>query len=121
MFDVDLDRTRFALQVRCVRIDSQGFVARWPKWGTITLNGRTIVEIKTTSNPNAKKRKDAAYDICSVVNRGENSFSINKHGDLETYVTGVYLIEKRSDQQIIDQFMNSEHIHRQRAVDSSKA
>lgn len=116
-----IDKTRFEIQVRCVRLDETGFVAHWPKWGFVSLNGRNVYEIKSASNPNAKKRKDAPLDIGHLINKGENSLAVTKHNDNDSFVAGLYLVEKKSERTLIQQFLAADHFSRDRAIDMSKA
>lgn len=129
VFDVALDRSRFSLKLRSVQIDEIGFIATWPKWGYVSVNGTRIQEFKTQPNPNAKKRKDTSIEITNLVQRGENVLEVCKSNDNEAYVACIYLVEKLTERQLIDKFIAAPHIprastiaileHRQSAEDVS--
>mmetsp|Transcript_3772 Transcript_3772/g.8040 ORF Transcript_3772/g.8040 Transcript_3772/m.8040 type:complete len:443 (+) Transcript_3772:745-2073(+) len=114
--DMSFEKSRYEVQVRCVKLDETGFVAHWPKWGYITVNGRNVYEIKSASNPNAKKRKDAPLDIGQFINKGENSLAVTKNNDTDSFVCGLYLVEKKSERALIQQFLTAEHVSREKAL-----
>jgi hypothetical protein len=118
--EVAPDKSRFEIQVRCVKLDDSGFVSRWPKWGFVSVNGRNVYEIKSSANPNAKKRKDAPLDIGQLISRGENSLSVTKMNDNDPYVAGLYLVEKKSERALIQQFLSADHVSRDNALALSK-
>eukprot|EP00359_Climacostomum_virens_P002310 CAMPEP_0204914694 /NCGR_PEP_ID=MMETSP1397-20131031/12596_1 /ASSEMBLY_ACC=CAM_ASM_000891 /TAXON_ID=49980 /ORGANISM="Climacostomum Climacostomum virens, Strain Stock W-24" /LENGTH=277 /DNA_ID=CAMNT_0052086399 /DNA_START=447 /DNA_END=1277 /DNA_ORIENTATION=+ len=118
IFDVTLDRKRFELQMRSVRIDETGFIPHWPKWGHIAVNGTKVHEFKTNSNPNAKKRKDSTFELTSFISLGENTIEVCKSNDNEAYVVGIFLIEKNTERQLIDKYLAAPHISREMSISS---
>jgi E3 SUMO-protein ligase PIAS1 len=120
MFDIDYDRSRYEVQVRCVKVDSTGFAVQWPKCCSVSINGRRVWEVKASARPKARKRRDTSLNVSCYVIKGENSFAVSKRLDDEAYVAGVYLVEKKSEGQLIQEVLDAPRFSRESSVATSK-
>lgn len=92
------------IQIRCLKLDNQGYLNTWPAYGRLEANHKLIREFKTNKNPNAKKRKDEPMNITILLQEGKNQISLVKEMDDFAYVLGIFLVEKKTPEQIVLKF-----------------
>lgn len=82
------------VQVRCVKITSNGFYQRWPKEGSLLVNNKILEDF--VSPPNmvesliARKRWDRPFVVNNLVPGAQNQVAVVKRKDTESYAYGLY-------------------------------
>ena len=88
------------VQVRCLKLDGSGFTQQWPKLGCLVLNEALAQEFRPPQNHNAKKRKDEPLNVTMIL-KNQNSISIVKMNDPDTYVAGVFIVSIKKEEEVI--------------------
>lgn len=97
------------VEVRCIRLEEKSHEQTWPHSGELILNQYKYLEFKPLQqNSSLKKRKDEKF-FSRDIRAGMNHFwlKFNPKSDPrnpraeETYVVGVYLVRKLSNEDLI--------------------
>ena len=83
---------KFLVQIRCVRLDEQGYVYHWPRDCSIVLNGKTLCSFAQPPCTSSRKRKDSAVQL-SGLNAGENQVMVVRQREELGYAFGVFIVE----------------------------
>ncbi|CAG9320164.1 unnamed protein product [Blepharisma stoltei] len=94
-------RGELQVQIRCIRLDGIGYTQKWPKHGSLSINGKNAMEFTVSKNPNAKQRKDEILNISVLLANGKNTVGLLKYNDLDTYAAAVLLIKQKSEDTLI--------------------
>lgn len=80
------------LQIRCIRLDEEGFTYHWPKESSVLLNGRVISSFTQPPSASSRKRKDTAVTLTGLAT-GEQQLLVLRQRDEAFYAYGVFLVE----------------------------
>lgn len=80
------------LQIRCIRLDEQGYTYHWPKDCSIVLNGKTLCSFAQPPCTSSRKRKDSAVQL-SGLQVGENQVMVVRQREDMGYAFGVFIAE----------------------------
>lgn len=92
---------RMRVQIRCMKVDGEGFNNTWPTGGAIILNNVTIMEPHKLP-----ERSDKPLDITNLLVGGENQISVLKYKDFQYYASGVFLIEVLDSYQLAQKIVS---------------
>lgn len=111
-FDVDrqtLDAIKGAggvlqVQMRCLKLDAEGYEHSWPKHGWLRFNGKQLQPLtQPPENTSARKRKDEPFNVTTLVTSGRNAVEIIQYNDDDVYVGIVFLVNKKKAEKLCDE------------------
>ena len=98
------DRRR-SIQIRCVRLDSQGFVQHWPKDCTIYINTKAIYTLSQPPASSTRKRKDSPLSLSNFPHNSHNSIMVVKQKEEEVYAFGVFVVETLTVEELLNRYL----------------
>ena len=111
---------KYQVQLRCLKLDGKSHFMTWPQTGYLIINSKIAMKFETSSNPNARKRKDEPLNITTILNPGKNSIEVIQLNDSNLYALSVFLIYKKTENEYIEEikknrlsfFQTKEFIHK---------
>ena len=98
-----------SIQIRCIRLDSQGFVQHWPKDCTIYINSKAIYTISQPPASSTRKRKDTQLKLSNFPPGSQNSIMVMKQKEEDVYAFGVFIVETLPVEEVLNRYLY-EHI-----------
>jgi MIZ/SP-RING zinc finger len=95
------------IQLRCIKLDGKSFFMCWPSKGHLIVNGKIAMRFETSSNPNAKKRKDELLNITTILTPGKNEIGIYQINDPNVYAVGLFLVSRKSEIALISEIRSN--------------
>lgn len=92
------------MQIRCLRIDTEGLEVSFPKWGGVSVNGSKLLKLEQPpENTSARKRVDHPLRVSNADLRcGRNSLDIfceAKDENAYSNVAVVYLTKNKTPEE----------------------
>ena len=86
---------RRLLQIRCIRLDEEGFTYHWPIECTVLLNGKSLFTFAQPPASCSRKRKDSSLTI-SALGIGHNQAMVMRQKEEDEYAFGIFIVEVMS-------------------------
>lgn len=99
------DGRRRSIQIRCVRLDSQGFVQHWPKDCTIYINTKAIYTLSQPPASSTRKRKDSPLSLSNFPQNSHNSIMVVKQKEEDVYAFGVFIVETLTVEEVLNRYL----------------
>ena len=87
-------------QLRCIRLDTEGYAYHWPKDCVIVVNNKTLCSLTQPPPTSSRKRKDHAIAIPEV-KVGANDIIVIKQKEDYEYAFGVFIVERLPAETVI--------------------
>jgi len=87
-------------QLRCLRLDTEGYAYHWPKDCVIVVNNKTLCSLTQPPPTSSRKRKDSAIAIPEVKVGANDIIVIKQKEDFE-YAFGVFIVERLKAETVI--------------------
>ena len=106
------EKGRYAAQLRCIKIGGPLYSNQYPQNGYIKVPGTRFRQDFVTAEPpnDTKKRKDPFLEIDCILKVGRNKIEgahVETKKDSSTYMVGLFLIKKFTDEEILDYYMKN--------------
>lgn len=96
---------RRMVQVRCVKLDSEGYVQNWPKECSILVNGRAVYQVRPPPKDNPRKRRDSPLNITNLSPGTNNQAMVLKQKEEEVYAFGIFIVEQSNLETVFNRFL----------------
>lgn len=96
---------RRMVQVRCVRLDNEGYTQNWPKECSILVNGRAVYQVRPPSKDNPRKRRDSPLNITNLSPATNNQAMVLKQKEDDAYAFAIFIVEQSNLETVFNRFL----------------